>query len=266
MLSRARLRVGIIGCGAIGGYIAEAIDRGLVEVDLVAVFDIDVKKAGELVEKLNKVKPRIAKSLEEVVTEDIDLVIEAASQEAVQRYAIDILRSGKNLVILSTGALLNEDLLRSIIEVSRERKVKVYIPSGAIGGLDALKAASIIGIEELVLTTMKKPATLGLSSISEPTVVFEGDAEEAVKRFPLNINVAATIALATGKKPRVRVVADPSTDENIHSIYAKGAFGEITIVMRNKKLEKNPRTSLIAALSVIQLLKQLSEEAVVLGT
>ncbi|MEM1645615.1 MAG: aspartate dehydrogenase [Ignisphaera sp.] len=262
----ARPRVGIIGCGAIGSYIAKAIDRKLVDVDLVIVFDVDSKRAEELVKKLNNIKPRVAKSINEIISEDIDIVVEVASQEAVKRYAVDILRSGKNLIVMSTGALLNEDLLKNIIRVAREKNVKIYIPSGAIGGLDALKASSIIGIEELVLTTTKNPKALGLGNVDKPTVIFDGDAEEAVRRFPLNINIAASIALAAGKKPRVRVVADPNVDENIHTIYAKGSFGEITIVMKNRKLDESPRTSLIAALSVIQLLKQLSDEVIILGT
>lgn len=94
-----KLRVGIIGCGAIGNYIAKAVDRGVVDVDLVIVFDIDISKAEELVKNLNKVRPRVAKSIEEVLSEKLDIVVEAASQDFVKRYAVDILRSSKNLVI-----------------------------------------------------------------------------------------------------------------------------------------------------------------------
>uniref|UniRef100_A0A7J3MXG6 DUF108 domain-containing protein n=1 Tax=Ignisphaera aggregans TaxID=334771 RepID=A0A7J3MXG6_9CREN len=63
------------------------------------------------------------------------------------------------------------------------------------------------------------------------------------------MNIVTTITLAVGKKPRVRVVEDLNTNENIHTVYAKGSSGEITIVMKNKKLEENPRTSLIATFS-----------------
>lgn len=135
-----------------------------------------------------------------------------------------------------------------------------------MGGLDALKAASIVGIDELTLITVKNPVALGLENTEKPITIFEGNAEEAVKRFPLNINIAATLALATGVKPRVRIIADPNVKENMHTIYAKGSFGEITITMKNKRIEGNPRTSLIAALSAIQLLKQLLEGVIVVGT
>lgn len=261
-----RLKVGIIGCGAIGGYIAGAIDRGMVDADLVVIFDINIEKAKELVKKLYKVKPKVAKSISEVLSEDLDIVIESASQEAVKMYAIDILKSGKNLLVLSTGALLDEDLHKSILEVAKKRNVKIYVPSGAMGGLDALKAASILGIDELTLITVKDPKALGLNDLDEPLVVFEGDADGAVKRFPLNVNIAATMTLTTNRKPKVRIIADPNAKENVHEIYAKGAFGEIILIMKNKKIEGSLRTSLIAALSAIQLLRQLSEGILIVGT
>lgn len=113
---------------------------------------------------------------------------------------------------------------------------------------------------------MKYPKTLGFDAPGGPTVVFEGDAEEAVKRFPLNVNVAAAVSLAVGKRPRVRVVAVPGAKENVHVIYARGGFGELSVTMKNRRMEGNPRTSLMAALSVVQLLKQLSGGVLVVGT
>lgn len=261
-----KLRIGIIGCGAIGSYIAKAIDDGILNIDLAIIFDINIAKSEELLKKLRRIKPKIAYSINDVLSEDLDLVVESASQEAVKMYAVDILNSGKSLLVLSTGALLDDGFRRRIIEKARERGVKVYMPSGAVGGLDALKAASTLGIEELTLITVKKPEVLGLKDVNGPLVVFEGDAEEAVKKFPLNINIAATIALAAGKRPKVKIIADPGVKENVHEVRARGNFGEMTLIMKNKRMEENPRTSLIAALSAIQLLKQLSEQILVIGT
>lgn len=230
------------------------------------MFDADAERASRLVEELKRLKPKVARTIEEVVSESLDVVVEAASQEAVRMHSTKILLSGKDLVIISTRALLDEELRRSIVEAARRGGSRVYVPSGAIGGLDSLKAASTIGIDELTLTTVKEPKSLGLDGVGGPAVIFEGDAEEAVKRFPPDVNVAAAIALATGKKPRVRVVANPNAKENIHVVYAKGDFGEIVVAMRNKKVEGSPRTSLIAALSVVRLLRQLSDGVIVVGT
>lgn len=261
-----KLRVGIIGCGAIGSYIAKAIDNEVVDVDLAAIFDINIAKSKILLERLHRIKPKIAHTISDVLSEDLNLVIESASQEAVRMYAMDILKSGKSLLVLSTGVLLDTNFREKILETAREKGVRVYVPSGAIGGLDALKAASILGIEKLTLITVKEPEALGLKDTSESLVVFEGDVEEAVKKYPLNINIAVTITLATGKKPEVKIIADPNVRENIHEVRAQGSFGEITLIIKNRRMEDNPRTSLIAALSAIQLLKQLSEEALMIGT
>lgn len=95
---------------------------------------------------------------------------------------------------------------------------------------------------------MKEPEALGLGNVGRPMVIFEGNAEEVVKRFPLNVNVAATAALAASRKPRVRVVANPSAKEDVHVLRAKGNFGKIVVTVRNKKMEGSLRTGLLAAL------------------
>lgn len=118
------LRVEIVGCGTIGNYVAKAIDGGIIDADLVVVFDADVERATRLAEGLARSRPRVARSIEELVSKDVDVVVEAASQEAVRMYAARILRSGKDLVVLSVGALLDEELRRIIAEAAR---------AGAIG-------------------------------------------------------------------------------------------------------------------------------------
>jgi len=260
------IRVGLIGCGAIGSSIARVIDEDFDEVDLVAVFDRDIDKALELVKKLKRSRPRVTSSIEEMLEQSIDLVIEAASPEAVERYIVDIVARGKSIVVLSSGAFLNRDLLQKTIQIAENTGARIYIPSGAIGGIDILKAASLLGINELVLTTRKNPKALGLDDIDKPLTIFEGDVIEAVKRFPLNINIAATIALATNKTPIVKIIADPNINENIHEIYAKGLFGEIRIEIRNKRIDEKSRSSLITVFSVLQLLKQLSRKNLTIGT
>jgi predicted dinucleotide-utilizing enzyme len=38
--ARGMLRVGVIGCGTIGGEICHAIDSGLVQAELVGIYDV----------------------------------------------------------------------------------------------------------------------------------------------------------------------------------------------------------------------------------
>jgi len=173
---------------------------------------------------------------------------------------------------MSVGALGDEKLLDSIKKEVESAGKKVHVPSGAISGIDGIKAAKIAGIEEVTLTTRKPAKTLAssayvreygidLTKIKKPTVIFEGPAREAVKAFPESVNVAATLSLAgVGfNKTKVRVVADPSLDRNVHEIHVKGKAGEFITEAKNMPSPDNPRTSYLAALSAIRTLRNLTE-------
>lgn len=264
-----KIRIGLIGCGAIGSEVAKAVDEGRVPNAVLKVaLDKDPKATQTLNTHLKKrFKP--VKTINQLLKADVDLVVEAASQQAVKEYAEKILRSGKDLVVLSVGALLDNALLNKLTRICQRYGSRIYVVSGALGGIDAIKAASIVGFTDLTLTTRKHPKALasspffaerGLdpSSIASPTLLYEGGALEAVRLFPANVNVAATLTLAASPEaPLIRVVADPSLDINIHELVARGEFGEITVVMKNKPSLKNPKTSYIAALSAISALRSI---------
>jgi len=267
------LKVALIGCGSIGTTLAKAIDAGKAgEVKLVWLYDLKPEKSRALAKKLRS-KPKIAKGVAEIYADKAtDLVIEAASQKAVAQYAPDVLKSGKDLMVMSVGAFGDEKLLRSVRRASERSGRKVYVPSGAILGIDGVKAAMLGEIEEAVLTTRKPPAALAysaylqergtnLAGLKKPLVVFDGTAREAVRAFPESINVAATLSLAgIGlDKTKVRIIADPSLDRNVHEVRVRGEAGEFTTEARNVPSPENPRTSYLAALSAIRALRNLTE-------
>jgi aspartate dehydrogenase len=174
-------------------------------------------------------------------------------------------------MILSVGALADEELRRRIEDLATDNSCKVYIPSGAIVGLDGLKSASIGEIHSATITTRKPPRGLAgapfvirnnidLDRINVPTVLFEGPASEAVKAFPANVNVAATLSVAGigFKKTEVRVIADPTITRNIHEITVVGSFGEFTTKVENVPSPSNPKSSYLAQLSAIATLKKIS--------
>jgi len=191
------LKIGLVGCGAIGTEIAKAIDRGDIDADLVAVCDHNPETAVALIESLQKT---IKAKLDELVALS-DIVVEAASQRAVPAIARAALENGKSVMIMSVGALADAEFYREVKKLARDHGSRVYIPSGAISGLDGLKSASIGKIRKVTLTTTKNPEGLegapyilekkiDLKALTAPTVVFEGAAAEAVKAFPANVNVA----------------------------------------------------------------------------
>jgi aspartate dehydrogenase len=240
------LKVGLIGCGAIGTVLAEAIERKIVICDELVVYDFDSSKAQKLRDTLN-FPVTIVESVDELLALKPKVVVEAASQQAVKDYVPKIVYAEIELIVMSTGALLslNVDL------------GKVHIPSGAIGGLDAVSSAALVGIDGVILTSRKNPKALENENKKEK-VVFEGYAEEAALLFPREMNVAATLALTVKPvKVKVRVVSDPSVKRNTHEIQVKWRFGEMFLRFANDPHPDNPRTSALAAWSAIRLLQSL---------
>src|SRR5210317_1010883 len=219
-----------------GTQIALAIDSGKIPATLTHVFDDSKEKSALLVEKLIY-KPEIVENSHLLSSNPIDIVVEAASQDAVKDASLSILQNKKDLMIMSVGALLDESIYDILSDACEHFKKTIYLPSGAIAGLDGIK--SVKGqLESLSITTTKHPRSLkgakffensdiNLDEISSSTVIFEGTAKEAVSLFPANINVAALLSLSGigSEKTGVKIVADPNTDKNTHHIEAKGKFG-----------------------------------------
>jgi aspartate dehydrogenase len=205
-------------------------------------------------------------------------VVEAASQEAVRKDAVSILQNKKDMMIMSAGALLDESVFEVISDACRDFGKTVYLPSGAIAGLDALKAVRD-ELESIVLVTTKNPnsfrgapffdsSDIDPEKISEPTVLFDGTAKKAVSLFPKNVNVSALLSLVGlgGDNTSVRVVADPNTNKNTHEVEANGKFGNLKITVENVPDSTNPKTSRLATLSAVELLRQICTKEVQIGT
>jgi len=268
-------RIGLLGCGAIGTQIALAIDSGKIPATLTHVYDIERSQADNLVSKL-KQKPEVVANSHLLSSNPVELVVEAASQDAVRNDAVSILQNKKDMMIMSAGALLDESVFEVISDACRDFGKTVYLPSGAIAGLDALKAVKD-ELESVVLVTTKNPNSLkgapffdssdiDPEKISEPTVLFDGTAKEAVSLFPKNVNVSALLSLVGLNNTSVRVVADPNTDKNTHEINANGKFGNLKITVENVPDSMNPKTSRLATLSAVELLRQICTKEVQIGT
>jgi aspartate dehydrogenase len=259
------LKIGILGVGAIGRTIAAAIDQKQVDAELVALADQDRARADVLSSELSN-HPAIV-SIEELI-ERCDLAVEAASQAALATFVPKALARRRDMLIMSVGGLLgHEEWLRQ----ARETSCRIYVPSGAIAGLDGIKSASIGRIESVLLTSCKPVAALRgskyvvernlpLDRFREHTLIFEGLAEEAARAFPATSNVAASLRLAVDPATpvRVRIIAVPGGNENVHEIRVRGEFGRITVRVENVPSSENPRTSQLAAFSAIATLKNLT--------
>ncbi|UCD04126.1 MAG: aspartate dehydrogenase [Candidatus Woesearchaeota archaeon] len=246
-------RVAILGCGAIGSIIAQYIDRENF-VELVGIYDINAEAMSSLKSKLKKQKPTLTESLDEILDLDPDIVIEATCPKSTAENAEKVLENC-DLIILCTGILTK--LRNKLLGVCERTGHRLFAPSGAIGGIDVILAIAQEGIEKISITTTKKPKSLkGYENIKKRTVVFSGPASKAIKKFPTNINVAVTLSFAAGKEAKVRIIADPKVKYNQHEVYAKSKHTEFQARIANIPSKDNPRTSQLAALSALQILKQ----------
>ena len=263
------IRIGIVGCGAIGKEICRAVDQGIINAQLVAIVDRKPQAALEFASSLRS-PPRVMNATE--LIDVVDLVVECASQTAVREIVPLALKNGKDVMIMSVGALTNRELLEEITLLARKHGCKVYLPSGAIVGLDGLKSASMGKICSVTLTTRKPPSSLerapyieqykvDLSTLKKSTIIFEGSAEDAVKGFPDNVNVAATLSLAGigTQNTKIRIIADPTLERNVHEICVEGDFGKFETRVENVPSPANPKTSYLAALSAIATLRRMAD-------
>lgn len=253
-------KIGIIGCGTIGASIAEFIQRQLrSKARVVALSDIDSKKADSL---SKKIKPHpIVTNIDNLIKKS-DLVIEAAGVSVSAAIARKAVSRKKSVLIMSTGGLL--------IDPGIIKNPNVYIPSGAICGLDGLKAASIGRVKSVSLTTRKplkglkgapyfKEKGIDIDRIKRETVVYDGTAQDAIKHFPKNINVAATLSLygLGPKRTKVKIITSPKYTKNVHEIEVEGEFGSLFARTENVPSKTNPKTSQLAIYSALAKLKEM---------
>jgi len=257
------IKTGIIGCGAIGEIIAGAIISKFSDtMELSGVCDIKEKKAAAMLSKFKTGASILDKAQ---LIEKCSLIIEAASSKVSYEIAREALEAGKDVLVMSTGGLLDRP---DIFELAKKKNAKIYLPSGAICGLDGVKSAMMANVKSVTLITRKPLAGLkgapyiaehniDLDAVKKETVIFEGTAEEAVKGFPKNVNVSATLSLCGmgGRNTKIRIVTSPDYKSNSHQIEVEGDFGKLKALTENVPMPNNPKTSYLAALSAVATLK-----------
>jgi aspartate dehydrogenase len=259
------IRVGLIGCGSIGSFIARYIDHSK-KFKLVSVFDTQQENIEKLLSSI-KHTPTISKNVGMLLT-DTDLIIEAASQGAVRSYGQRVLTEGKSLLLMSVGALADKKLFAALKKEAEHHNCYIYLPSGAICGIDGVKAASAGKVIKVTLKTTKPPAAMqdipylkrvgiDVNRLKAPTIVYRGSALRAARLFPRNINVSTILGLSGVGLDRteVHIVVDPNVRDNIHEVQLLGDCGELRIKLHNKPSPENPKTSYLACLSAVKTLE-----------
>ena len=201
---------------------------------------------------------------------NLDLVIDCAGHAALAANAEAILQRGTDLATVSLGALADHSLFDRLQDAARKGNSTLHLASGAIGALDCLQAARTGRLDEVSYVGRKPPAswvgspaeeTVDLAELTEGAIVhFQGNARTAAIEYPKNANVAAAVALAGigFEETSVKLIADANVSENIHEIRATGDFGHFQFQIHGKSLPDNPRSSALAAMSVVSKLEQLT--------
>ena len=252
------MNIGVIGAGAVATFLLKEINQN--QLDNLRIKSVLVRDTEKYRLLESKFGVKLYTDLNSFLDSEIDIVVEAANIQAVKSLLPPVIKK-KDVVVISVGALADETLLNEISNPVKQHKYTVHLPSGAIGGLDLLQNAHALGkVSSVSLTTRKPAISLIDEDIQEAKVVFEGKAIDAIKQFPKNMNISILLTLAgVGiEKTRVCIVADPHIEKNIHQVDITGEFGEATFFITNHPLPENPKTSYLAAMSILGTLKRIN--------
>ncbi|RAI58932.1 aspartate dehydrogenase [Roseicella frigidaeris] len=257
--------VAIGGLGAIGAHLARVLDAGVEGLRLVAVSARDQEKARRSLVGF-RAPPRLVALPE--LAEAAEIVVEAAPAAVFEQIAEPAIARGRIFVPSSVGALLPR---MHLVARARETGARIIVPTGALLGLDAVRAAAEGTVASVTIETRKPPRGLegapylvergvDLGGIAAPTVVFRGNAFDAARGFPANVNVAAALALAGigPERTMVEIWADPTVTRNTHTIRVEAEAARLTMTIENVPSEENPRTGKITPLSILACLRGLT--------
>jgi len=262
------MRVALLGGGTIARLVLEHVPAG---IEVGALVGRSPTSRGAALAREFSIPYVVGR--EKLLAMRPQAVLEAASHEAVREHLVPLLDAGVHVVVLSAGALADDQLRRDAEAAAARSGALFYVPSGGIGGLDALKTACLAGVEEVSIQVAKPPAAwkgiayveksdVDLDKLRAPHTLFEGPAREGVPHFPQNVNIAAVLALAGIGMDRtgLKVVADPGLKLNTHTIRVSGACGRMTVVLENVPSPDNPKTSWLACYSALAALKTLGSK------
>ena len=268
------MRVGLVGFGAMGRALVRCLDAngGAERLSIVSalVQPNDAPLAGIACMS----RTVFTTETGEFWRHDPELIVECAGHSAVRNFCPEALGRGRDLILISIGALADPHVEATLRDAVAKSKSRLFLPAGAVGGVDFLASARLAGLDHVRYASRKPPRawkgtraeqSVKLDGLTEAVEFFHGNAREAALQFPQNANVAAAIALAGigFEKTEVTLKADPSASGNEHCVVAEGAFGRAETRIQAKPLPDNPKTSWLGALSLARAVLNASARIVI---
>jgi aspartate dehydrogenase len=261
MARQKRLKIALIGYGAISQMLFDVFKEKKPPIDIVGVL----VRPGRAKDTRKKVGRRVAvvEDLKALLRLKPDVVVEAASQQAVRDWGEEILKKGVDFMVIATGAYGDPRLWKKHVAAAARSGARLRLPSGAIAGLDGLLAMRLGTLEKVKYTSIKPPhawtgtpaeTDFDLPSIKKPTVIFKGTPADAGRLYPKNANLAVTVALCGAGLDRteIELVADPTLPPgtNASRLEVVSDSGELRMERLGKAMPDNPKTGVLTALTM----------------
>src|SRR5262245_42768202 len=129
-------RVAIAGLGSIGRVLARKLADGIPGLTLGCAATRDHAKAQAWLDAERIACPLVEP---EAFPTHADLAIECAPAAVLERVCRPMLEAGKQVMVLSAGALLPRP---ELVELAKAKGGQIIVPTGALLGLDAVTAAA----------------------------------------------------------------------------------------------------------------------------
>jgi aspartate dehydrogenase len=256
-----RLKIALIGYGAISQMLFDIFRDKKPAIDIVGVL-VRPGRAKATQKQVGR-KVAVVESLKALLKLRPDVVVEAASQQAVRDWGETILKKGIDLMVIATGAYGDPKLWRKHVAAAAKSGARLRLPSGAIAGLDGLLAMRHDSLSRVKYVSIKPPhawsgtpaeTDFDLPSIKEPTVIFRGTPADAGRLYPKNANLAVTVALCGAglERTEIELVADPTlpAGTNASRLEVSGESGELKMERLGRAMPDNPKTGVLTALTM----------------
>jgi aspartate dehydrogenase len=266
MIMSEPIRVGVVGLGAIGADVAQRLDAGIPGLKLVGVAGRNPTSVRQKVEALG-LDTKIANDLSELIDWS-DVILDCSSGATFDVIARAVLQAKRTIITVNSTALLSHP---DLLEFAKHSGGRLLVATGAIAGLDGVVAAAEGEILSVRMVTRKPPRGLAgapyiqdngiqIEGLSHPLRIFEGNAREAAKAFPVNANVIASVSLAGigPERTRVEIWADPTLERNVQHYEVEADAARFSVTVEGAPDPLNPRTSRLTSRSVIATLRRLA--------